>query len=1033
MATSPPPPDAQHHTTTDLAPDAEPRLQLERGVEYDRMRGLIESSLFGESAEPLRIGRFTVLEQVGSGGMGVVYAAYDDVLDRKVAVKVLRGSASEEARERMLREARAMARLSHPNIVTVHEVGEHQEQVFLAMEFVRGRNLAEWIHEPGQPRPWREILSVFAQAGRGLAAAHEAGLVHRDFKPHNVVQGEGGTVKVLDFGLAFPTAPGDVARSEPGRGTREDDGDSQSLTRTGAIVGTPAYMAPEQLRAEPVTPASDQFAFCVSLFEALYQQRPFAGTRLEQLVASVLDGEIQEPPPGAVPAWVRAIVMRGLSASPAERFESLPMLLEALERDPAVARRRWLTGAVVAGLAVAGSFGLAALQKEESVTPCRGSTAALEPVWSEERRDSVREGFLASGVPYAEDAWSRLSPRLDAYASEWIDTSTEACQAHEEGRQSDAIFDLRTVCLASRRSSLDAVAALLVEADAGVVEHAVDVLAGLPPVARCSDLTALTATVPPPDDPDEARAVAEIREELAAARVQEDAGRFEDAIALALGARERARPLGYAPLQAEASLRVGSVRAQTASGEMLDQADEELAESLYQALGEGHHEVAIEALARRVYVRAELMRQPPERTHDDEPLVRALLRRDPGDARLRWLVANNFAVRSARAGELERAGDLYDEALREARSRDEDGRRDAAAVLANRALDELDRGELWDAETHGKAALAMAEPLLGPTHPQISLYLYPVATSLMVRGRHIEARALFERSVSIFEQMSPPSPDVAQDLYVLAQLSQVRREYGQVRSLVERGLAVVGLESFGSIRLLHARGDARIGRGEVEAGLADHRTAVEVATALLGRTPDAASSHHAMAEALLGVERVDDAATSLERAREIFLAASVPESSLLWVPDLRARARLHLARQQPERAVEVLERALEITRDGVTSKHPAVASLLRVLGEAHLQQGRLVEARDAHDAAVTLLEAEHDRDHPELADARTALARVLSRCVDERCDPDSGDPAAQRARAGALMDAAEQAYRMLGDAFASEQQAIGAWRERQVR
>ncbi|MCA9699316.1 MAG: serine/threonine protein kinase, partial [Myxococcales bacterium] len=194
-----------------------------------------------------QIARYLLLERVGSGGMGVVWSAYDETLDRKVAVKVLRADArgGTKARDRLLREAQVMARLSHPNLVTVHEIGRHEGQVFIAMEFVRGQSLDQWItREP--PRAWREVLAVFRQAGEALMAVHSAGLLHRDFKPHNAILGDDGVVKVLDFGLARAL---DARDSEVEDSSEAPSGSSggmlaASLTRTGAILGTPAYMAP---------------------------------------------------------------------------------------------------------------------------------------------------------------------------------------------------------------------------------------------------------------------------------------------------------------------------------------------------------------------------------------------------------------------------------------------------------------------------------------------------------------------------------------------------------------------------------------------------------------------------------------------------------------------------------------------------------------------------------------------------------------------------------------------------------------------
>src|SRR5258707_610263 len=239
--------------------------------------------------------------------MGVVYAAYDPELDRKVAVKLLRAEADTKsnaraAQARLLREAQAMARLSHPNVISVHDVGALGTQVFIAMEFVEGKTLTRWLKE--KPLTPREIVQTFLQAGKGLAAAHAAGLVHRDFKPDNVLIGNDGRIKVLDFGLAravedvvgdAPTLPPQVVAS----GLSTPRQLEARLTRSGAFLGTPAYMAPEQLLGKTIDARADQFSFCVALYEALYGERPFAANSIEEVASAVVESKIRPPPSSA--------------------------------------------------------------------------------------------------------------------------------------------------------------------------------------------------------------------------------------------------------------------------------------------------------------------------------------------------------------------------------------------------------------------------------------------------------------------------------------------------------------------------------------------------------------------------------------------------------------------------------------------------------------------------------------------------------------------------------------------------------------
>jgi len=321
------------------------------------------------------LGRYVLLELVAGGGMGVVYLAHDPELNRKVALKLLRpgawGNLSRvEARSRLLREAQAMARLSHPNVLAVHDVGTFEDQIFIAMEYISGRTLSQWLEQT--QHPYTDVLDVFIQAGRGLAAAHAAGVVHRDFKPDNVLVSDNGQVKVLDFGLA--RAVESVHRKSDTQplqmqGLTKAELSTPGLlgaqlTRTGAFLGTPNYMAPEQLMRSSTDARSDQFSYCVALYEALYAERPFAGDSVEALLAEVVAARVRESPNSrGVPDRIRRILLRGLRRDPNERYPSMEPLLEALAeaREPRIQRRRpwtlWISaiGAIIVLAALLGT------------------------------------------------------------------------------------------------------------------------------------------------------------------------------------------------------------------------------------------------------------------------------------------------------------------------------------------------------------------------------------------------------------------------------------------------------------------------------------------------------------------------------------------------------------------------------------------------------------------------------------------------------------------------------------------------------
>ncbi len=373
-------------------------------AEAERSRASVRRGLFGGTAAPVHLGRYVVLGTIGQGGMGVVYRAYDPQLDRKVALKLVHVQASaprrHRARARLLREGQAMARLAHPNVVPVFDSGTHGDDVFIAMEYVEGITLREWLR--AAPRRWREVLAVCTDAARGLAAAHRGKLLHRDFKPSNVLVGADGRARVLDFGLARALEQRDASSDD----FDELDGRSRletGLTEVGAVVGTPGYMAPERLVGGPGDERSDQYAFAVALYEALAGRHPFpvpSGQDARQFLAVAP----QTPPPriAVVPRWLDRIVARGLAADPERRWPSMDALIAALADDPWVRVRR----VAIAALCVV----LAAVIVREIWVWTRPGELRVVPSWQGEKVAIDR--FEIDGRPHAVDATIALEPGL---------------------------------------------------------------------------------------------------------------------------------------------------------------------------------------------------------------------------------------------------------------------------------------------------------------------------------------------------------------------------------------------------------------------------------------------------------------------------------------------------------------------------------------------------------------------------------------------------------------------------------------------
>jgi serine/threonine protein kinase len=484
-----------------------------------------------ESA-PLRrgdaVGRYLILEVLGAGAMGVVYSAFDPDLGRRVALKVLRAGAARAAgiaETALLREAQAMARLSHAHVVVVHDVGTHGGQVFIAMELVEGGSLREWLAKaPG----WRATARLFLQAAEGLEAAHRAGVIHRDFKPDNVLVTPEGVAKVGDFGLARVRESLEPTAAPPALPTSR----AESLFRTGVVIGTPAYMSPEQRAGRPADARSDQYAFAVAFQEALTGARP---------------GE-RPAHPRRVPKSLLSLLARALSPEPERRFDDMEHLALRLRRALAGRRRTILAlaaGAVLSVLTVL-------LWVTGTGEPCTGATAAWGTTWGDGVRAAVREAFLANGKTAAAPlAWVERS--LDAYRDEWLAMYGDACRATRvRAEQSEALLDLRMRCLARLRDEIAALVEFFRKADARLIAHSSSALAALPPLTDCANAEALRAPLPLPTDAAARAPVEGIERTLARVNALLWTGQHEPGLRLARAAAEQARTAGYLPTLARA-------------------------------------------------------------------------------------------------------------------------------------------------------------------------------------------------------------------------------------------------------------------------------------------------------------------------------------------------------------------------------------------------------------------------------------------------------------------------------------------------
>jgi tetratricopeptide (TPR) repeat protein len=848
------------------------------------------------------IGRYMVVDQLGAGGMGTVYVAYDPELDRKVAIKVLRsadeGTNVTAGRARMMREAQAIARLAHPNVVAVYDVGPVAEhQVFIAMELVEGATLAAWLQE--DKRTIAEILAVFVQAGRGLAAAHHAGLVHRDFKPENVLVGKDGRARVLDFGLVreadAPTEPTveSALASEP-----RNSALSVTLTHVGTMMGTPRYMSPEQRARRTADARSDQYSFCVSLYEAIHGRLPDVDTApVERVSASDLKSS------RSVPAAVRAAIRRGLSEDPEARWPNLDELLAVLARDPSARRRAWLVGggAVVAAGGVAGALVLA-LRGHAGPDACGGASERFAEVWGDPQRAALERAFTATHAPFAAASLATVSHELDAYGSAWRHTYEDSCRAtHVRHEQSAELLDLRSACLANRRTDVGALVDLFKEADTKVVRNAVAAVSALPPIADCDDVTALQSPVRMPAEPEKRKAIDDARTELARVDALFAAGRYKDALARATALYERVRTVAYRPLTAEVALLLGKI--QNRSGENAA-ADRTFREALAASIA-AHADDDVLYSATSLALSASELTQLPRA--DEWIAVSVAASERLGNPPL--VLAHVYGVH---AHVLATAGKLADAVAEQEKARDlrekvAPGSLELGNTLTGLAYEYDEVGRYGEARAAGERSLEIKTAKLGPDHPDIALTLNNLGNVAADEGNPEAARKYYERALAIRERTVAEGGDdprgiamVANNLGALAfdaeHLDEALRYFHRAIEVHEK------LDPTDPEMTLPMIGIAQVHlkRHEYKDALPIYRRALSIVEAKLGKEhPYAGDDLVGIGRCLLELGQLDEAQAALERSLAIRKKDARPTElgevefelgKLLWVRGAKPRA-----------------------------------------------------------------------------------------------------------------------------------------------
>jgi eukaryotic-like serine/threonine-protein kinase len=805
-------------------------------VEVQRLRAAVAAKLTGTAVVPVRVGRFVILERVGEGAMGVVYAAYDAELDRKIAIKILQPTGDDRAlRQRLLREAQAMARLSHPNVVGVFEIGEHEGHGYVAMEFVRGRTLRQWLVDT-RPSP-REVLAAYLQAGHGLAAAHAANVVHRDFKPDNVlVQDEAPTaagprVRVVDFGLAH------TRLGEPEPSTRANDlpdfSSDTLVTRAGLRVGTPGYMASEQILGEPTDARSDQFAFCVALWEALAGQRPFAGETAAQVFERVLEGKIRSPPRGAIAPWIETALRTGLAHAPEQRHASMEVLLRALADDPRRRRRRWL--ALAAGVAlVPAVLGAWKLDDAMAHARCEQAGASIDALWNDEASARVRTAFLASDALDAGAMADRVLPRIDEHAARWRAAATESCVAIEIDRSLDAEGAERNqACVAERRGALATLVDALTQADRLAVENSVYSAMQLPAVERCNDARTLAYDLPRPEDPEARSELRRIEGEMAAAETVRRLGHNQAALDRLEALVDAAAALHWPPIEA----RLDYQRSRMHQNLDAPERAHELAErSFFTAYRAGDDLTAASAATMVMQYFGVLRSEAAAAAQWDELATGALARvhGDTGPTELihavvsarRWMMLGEFDKGEV---DLEHAVELGERVF----GPEHLALADPLLTLANI---QCRREAVAECRETNERAYQLISAAVGEDHPWTARALAGLGVATHRDGHSDEALGLIDRALAIDERLYGPNDlNVAVDLAYGALVLEETGAGAEAVARLERALPIFR-RSFGDDHNEVEIVLGNLGRARKRAGDLDGaRTALEQALAMHAR------------------------------------------------------------------------------------------------------------------------------------------------------------------------------------------------------
>jgi tetratricopeptide (TPR) repeat protein len=889
---------SEQNADTEIEPSEAGATKREGPVSSERIHARAD-----ELARGTAVGRYVIMDELGSGGMGVVYRAFDPELDRKVAIKLLQADAASESiggQAWLQREAQAMARLSHPNVLAVFDVGTLPgDRVFVAMELVDGMTLRQWLKEDN--RGWRDVVPVMRAAGAGLAAAHATGLVHRDFKPDNILVGRDGRVRVMDFGLARLQTEIDPPQGEtPDSQVEVRSPLAMHLTEVGSLVGTPGYMAPELRTGHAADARTDQFAFGIALYEALFKVRPYP--------KSAPKGTKPKPPPAdsKVPAAVERVVMRAISPDPAERFASMDALLSELAVDPGARRRRLLlAGAAVIALGGVAVGGAAWMRSRQQV--CTGFEGRLAGVWDAPTKLRIKTAFDATKRPFAGREYESLAHDLDDYAREWTETAIDSCKATRvRGEQTEDALSLRESCLDRRLEELRSLAQVLAGADADLVEKADELASGLEPLHRCSNVAALRAPGLPPTEPKDV--VAHTEQLLADAKAQLLAGHHLESVNAATQAQHLADELHYTPWKAEGLVVEGAA---WAGANNIEKSGEECTAAVWMALDGRRDDLTAQAA---LCAAATAAQHEMAQARIWIQLARTFGARNGADPETELRALEVEGLVDASTGDVAASVAVQQKALalaeRLAGNNKSEVWRDEEVIGTTYA-----RVGAWDkAVPHLERALALHEAHVGSDHPDIATILTTLGAAYSKAGRPDQAKLSYSRALAIREKAEGPnSPtlvltlnNAADGMIKAGDIPGAIVYLDRAKQLADKSLGDANplTQAVATTRAeaLAAGGRIADARAQYDAVLAIEQ---KTSSSLLGAT----LSSRMTAE--LGAKAWHDAAMFAQRAIDTIEAAAGKESPDLWQP-LAGLAHADIELGKRADAKPLLERAIAI-------------------------------------------------------------------------------------------------------------------------